>query len=208
MNAPPSGPELLVRDILQGLAEGRHVPGQRLAEPDLMARYGVGRSTVREALGRLAAAGLVTLAPHRGAQIRWLTRRGAADVLRVAQPLLALAATQAAEAVATGADPAPLRAATEAYGAATTDRPRARARYYRALTQLAGNAELDRLLPLLQVHLVRAQTGAARPPGHRAAIVAAIAAGHPQDAAAAAHAHVGALLAALPQLPESAFAPE
>jgi DNA-binding GntR family transcriptional regulator len=207
MNVPPSGPGALVRDILQGLAEGRYAPGQRLAEPDLMARHGVGRSTVREALGRLAAQGLVTLAPHRGAQIRWLTRRAAQDVLRVAQPLLALAARQAAEAVAAGADPAPLSAAARDYDTASTDRPRARARYYRALTQLAGNAELDRLLPLLQVHLIRAQLGRQRPQGQRAAIVAAIAAASPDAAEAAAHAHVATLIAALPQVPDSAFAP-
>jgi len=215
MNAPPpafpsaipSGPEALVRDILHGLAEGRYVPGQRLAEPDLMARHGVGRSTVREALGRLAAQGLVTLAPHRGAQIRWLTRRAAQDVLRVARPLLALAARQAAEAVAAGADPAPLTAAAQAYDAATDDRPRARARYYRALTQLAGNAELDRLLPLLQIHLIRAQLGRNRPPGQRAALVAAVAAARPDTAEAAALAHVDALIAALPDVPDTAFAP-
>lgn len=207
MNAPPSGPEALVRDILHGLAEGRYVPGQRLAEPDLMVRHGVGRSTVREALGRLAAQGLVTLAPHRGAQIRWLTRRAAGDVLRVAQPLLALAARQAAEAVEAGADPAPLSAAAREYDTATSDRPRARARYYRTLTQLAGNAELDRLLPLLQVHLIRAQLGAARPQGQRTAIVAAIAAGDAVAAEAAARAHVGALIAALPGVADAAFAP-
>lgn len=207
MNAPASGPETLVRDILQGLAEGRYIPGQRLAEPDLMARHGVGRSTVREALGRLATAGLVTLAPHRGAQIRWLTRRGAADVLRVARPLLALAARQAAEAVAAGADPAPLTEAAAAYDAASTERPRARARYYRALTQLAGNVELDRLLPLLQVHLVRAQLRQGRPSGQRHRIVAAIAQGKPEAAAAAAETHVDALIDALPELPDSVFAP-
>jgi len=207
MTLPPSGPEVLVRDILQGLAEGRYSPGQRLAEPDLMARHGVGRSTVREALGRLAAAGLVALAPHRGAQIRWLSRRAAADVLRVAQPLLALTAAQAAEAVAAGADPAPLVEAATAYAAATADRPRARARYYRALTALAGNAELERLLPLLQVHLVRAQIGSARPPGRRAGIVTAVARGDPEAAARAAAAHVGTLIAALPAMPDTLFAP-
>lgn len=207
MSLPPSGPEVLVRDILQGLAEGRYSPGQRLAEPDLMARHGVGRSTVREGLGRLAAAGLVALAPHRGAQIRWLSRRAATDVLRVAQPLLALAAAQAAEAVAGGADPAPLVEAATAYAAATTDRPRARARYYRALTALAGNAELDRLLPLLQVHLVRAQIGSARPPGRRAEIVAAVARGDAEGAGRAATAHVATLIAALPGIPDAAFAP-
>lgn len=208
MNAPPSGPEALVRDLLQGLAEGRYVPGQRLAEPDLTARYGVGRSTVREALNRLSAAGLVTMAPHRGAQIRWLSRRAAQDVLRVAQSLLALAARQAAEAVATGADPAPLLAAAAAYDAAADDRPRARARYYRALTTLAGNAELERLLPLLQVHLIRAQVRGARPPGRRAALVAAVARGDAEAADLEARAHVGALLDALPALPDTAFAPD
>ncbi len=212
MNAnPPSGPEALVRDILQGLAEGRFAPGQRLSEPDLMARYGLGRSTVREGLGRLAASGIVVQTPHRGAQIRLLGRRAARDVLRVTEPLLGLAARQAAEAVAAGADPAPLLAAAAAYEAsAAADRPRARARYYRALTTLAGNAELDRLLPMLQIQLIRAQLRLGRPPGQapRAALVAAVAAGDPEGAETAARAHVRALIAALPGLPDSAFAPD
>lgn len=206
--AAPSGPETLVRDILQGLAEGRFVPGQRLAEPDLGARYGVSRSTVREALGRLEAAGVVALAPHRGAQIRWLSRRQAADVLRVTQRLLALLARQAAEAVAAGADPAPLVAASAAYDAAGAERAQARARYYRALTRLAGNAELERLLPLLQVQLVRAQLRDRRPPGHRRALVAAVAAGDAPAAEAAAEAHIDTLLAALPGVEAAAFAPD
>ncbi len=207
----PSGPEGLVRDILQGLAEGRHVPGQRLSEPDLMARSGLGRSTVREALGRLAASGIVTLTPYRGAQIRLLTRRAARDVLLVTEPLLGLAARQAAEAVAAGADPVPLIAAAGAYDRASPpDRARARARYYRALTALGGNAELDRLLPLLQVHLIRAQLREARPPGTaaRAAVIQAIAAGDGERAEASARGHVTTLIAALPLVPDEAFAPD
>ena len=210
MNAEArSGPEALVRDILQGLAEGRFVPGQRLAEPDLMARYGLGRSTVREALGRLATSGIVAQTPHRGAQIRLLSRRAAGDVLRVTAPLLGLAARQAAEAVAGGADATAFRDAARAYDAATTERPRARARYYRALTALAGNAELDRLLPMLQVHLIRAQLRLNRPPGRsaRGKLVRAVAAGDPDSAEASARAHIQTLIDALPELPDSAFAP-
>ncbi|WP_323037986.1 GntR family transcriptional regulator [Pararhodobacter sp.] len=204
-----SGPESLVRDILQGLAEGRFVPGQRLAEPDLMARYGLGRSTVREALGKLAASGVVVQTPHRGAQIRLLTRRAACDVLRVTELLLGLAARQAAESVAEGADPTPLQEAAKAYDAATEDRPRLRARYYRALTTLAGNTELDRLLPMVQVHLIRAQLRVNRPPGRhaRADLVRAISAGQADMAEAAARAHIRALIAALPSMPDSVFAP-
>jgi DNA-binding GntR family transcriptional regulator len=205
-----SGPEALVREIVQGLAEGRFVPGQRLAEPDLMARYGLGRSTVREALGRLAASGIIVQTPHRGAQIRLLSRRAACDVLRVTEPLLGLAARQAAEAVAAGADPAPLLAAAADYDAAREGRARARARYYRALTALGGNRELERLLPMLQVHLIRAQLRHMRPAdgSARRAIVAGVTAGDAQAAEAAARRHVQRLIAILPDAPDSAFAPE
>ncbi len=203
----PSGPEALARDILHGLAEGRFVPGQRLAEPDLMARYAVGRSTVREALGRLASDGLVDMVPHRGAAIRRLTRREAADVLRVAAVLLALAARQAAEAVAAGGDAADLVQAAGEYEAQGGGR--ARARYYRALATLAGNREVMRLLPAIQVPLVRAQMRGhpAGPPGH-AALVAAVAAGNPQAADRAARAHIDRLLARIPDLPDAVFARE
>jgi len=201
---PASGPEALVRDILAGLSDGRFVPGQRLSEPDLMARYGVGRSTVREALGRLAAGGMVVQAPHRGAHIPRLTRRGARDVLRVAQSLLALAARQAAENVAMGADPAPLIAAAADYARD----PGARTRYYRALIALCGNGELERLLPTLQTPLIRAQLGIGAQTGasERAAMIAAIAAGSAEPAASAAQAHLDALLAQLATLPPECFA--
>ncbi len=199
-----------MRDVVQGLAEGRFVPGQRLVEPDLMARYGLGRSTVREGLGRLVASGIVVQTPHRGAQIRLLSRRAAGDVLRVTEPLLGLAARQAAEAVAAGADPAPLVATAAEYDRAGADeRARARARYYRALTGLGGNSELERLLPLLQVHLIRAQLRGNRPAGRRARadVVAAVAAGDPARAEAAARGQIRALIAALPDVPDGAFAP-
>lgn len=193
-----------MRDILAGLGEGRFVPGQRLSEPDLMARYGVGRSTVREALGRLAAGGMVVQAPHRGAHIPRLTRRGARDVLRVAQTLLALAARQAAENVGTGADPAPLIAAAADYARD----PGARTRYYRALIALCANVELERLLPTLQTPLVRAQLaiGAQTGASERAAMIAAIASGAAEQAASAAQAHLDALLAQLSTLPPECFA--
>jgi DNA-binding GntR family transcriptional regulator len=192
-----SGPDALVRDVLHGLSDGRFAPGQRLSEPDLMALYGVGRSTVREALSRLAAGGVVTLAPHRGAQIRRLSPQEVRDVLRVTGVLLGLAARQAAEAVAAGASAADLVAAAQEYDASAG--ARARARYYRALTRLAGNAELDRMLPSLQVHLVRAQVRSlgGGDAGGRSGMVAAIAAADPAQAEAAARSHVATILTSL-----------
>lgn len=207
----PSGPEAIVRDILHGLSEGRYAPGQRLVEPDLMARYGVGRSTVREALGRLAAGGVVAQAPHRGAQIRLLTRRATRDLLRVTEMMLGLAARQAAEAVGNGADPGPLVEAAARYTGADADGDsRARARYYRALIALGGNAELERLLPALQVHLIRAQLRAARPTAadERTALIAAIRNARPDSAETAARIPIARQIASLDALPDSAFAPE
>lgn len=204
-----SGSEALVREILQGLADGRFAPGQRLSEPDMMARSGLGRSTVREALGKLAAAGMVVQTPHRGAQIRLLSRREASDVLRVTELLLGLTARQAADAVAAGADPTALREAAMAYeAAAPLERPRARARYYRALTAVAGNAELERLLPMLQVHLIRAQLRGYRPPERdgRVAMVAAIVAGQADPSEAAARAQIRDLIGVLPVVPDTVFA--
>ncbi|MDO9526955.1 MAG: GntR family transcriptional regulator [Gemmobacter sp.] len=201
-----SGPDLIVRDILRGLTEARFVPGQRLIETDLMARYGVGRSTVREALGRLAAEGVVRLAPYRGAQIRLLTRMETADVLRVAGVLLGLAARQAAESVAAGAETAGFAQAAQAFldvGGAD-----ARARYYRKLTRLADNAELARLLPSMQVHLIRAQLGATRPNwrGDHNALVAAVLMGDGDRAELSAQRHVQRQIEALPSLPDDLFA--
>lgn len=195
-----SGPDTLVRDILGGLAEGRFVPGQRLSEPDLMQLYGVSRSTVREGLGRLSAAGVIVQARHRGAQIRHLQADEVRDVVRVMAVLLGLAARQASEAVALGADPGTFAAAALAYEAAPPGQAsRARTAYYRALLALAGNAELHRLLPMVQVHLILAQMqgaggGAGRDVAvRRKAMVQAIIGGMPGPAEDAARAHVEGL---------------
>lgn len=206
--AGPKGPDLILRDILRGLADGRFAPGQRLSEPDLMRRYGVGRSTVREALGRLAAGGVVDLVAHRGARIRLLGRSEAANVLRVTGALLALAARQAAEAVAAGADAGGLALAANGFVTGGGTDPRARARYYRALAALAGNRELERLLPSMQVHLIRAQFGQAHPQGMRdhRALTQAVCTGAPDRAEAAAIRHIRRLIDTLPHLPDEAFA--
>lgn len=52
--------EVIRRDLADGIHSGKLKAGQRLeSETDLSARYGVSRMTVRQALGRLEADGLV-----------------------------------------------------------------------------------------------------------------------------------------------------
>ncbi len=55
---------------------GRHLPGERIRQEDIAARYGASRIPVREALAMLAAEGLVTLVANAGA---WVTRLSAAE---------------------------------------------------------------------------------------------------------------------------------
>lgn len=55
----------LEEEILSGVL----VPGARLDEAGLSARYGTSRTPVREALKQLAASGLVLFRPHRGATV-------------------------------------------------------------------------------------------------------------------------------------------
>lgn len=58
-------------------------PGVRLIEEDLCLEFGVSRSPVREALGRLAAYGLVENTPHRGCQVKTLEIQTIKDLYQV-----------------------------------------------------------------------------------------------------------------------------
>src|SRR5262249_31586055 len=80
-----------------GLYLGRYVPGQRLVEPDLMRACGVGRGTVREALNRLAADGIVSLTLHRGALVRALGRDEVRQIFALLETLVGFMAREAAE---------------------------------------------------------------------------------------------------------------
>lgn len=48
-------------------------PGTRLVEADLVARFGVSKTPIREALLMLEKDGLVSASPHVGATVTWLT---------------------------------------------------------------------------------------------------------------------------------------
>ena len=57
------------RALMQEIVSFTLVPGEDLDEATLVARFGVSRTPVREALVRLAAEGLVQLVPNRGARV-------------------------------------------------------------------------------------------------------------------------------------------
>lgn len=71
------------------IVTGAFKPGDRLDEQSLADRFGVSRTPLREALGHLAATGLVTLLPRRGAFVAAL---GLRDVIERFETMAALEA--------------------------------------------------------------------------------------------------------------------
>lgn len=65
-------------------------PGQRLIEREIIEKLGVSRTTVREAIGRLAAEGLVTIIPQKGAVVSVLTVEDAGDIYEMRASLESL----------------------------------------------------------------------------------------------------------------------
>lgn len=204
--------------IVRGLYEGSYVAGQQLIEPDLMQRYGVSRGTVREALRRLSAEGLVTASLYRGARIRFLTRRDVRDMLEVISALAGLAARLAAERIHQEEDRAALRETVNrlsilAPAHAPFELARERGRLYRQLAQFSGNRELSRLVVLVQAHLIRVQFGKAHVSGSEKkmisdyiAIVDAVLKSDGSRAEEALRVHVREIAEAIDKLPDHFFA--
>jgi len=81
-----------VLDIVrQAIMSFKLRPGSRLIERELVEQLGVSRTTVRDVLARLAAEGLVTIIPQRGAIVSVLTLEEAADIYDMRAALEALA---------------------------------------------------------------------------------------------------------------------
>lgn len=210
-------PNFIVREILRGLYRGRFVPGQKLIEADLTRDFGVSRGSVREALNRLAAEGVVTLTLHRGAYIRSLTRADVVELLSVMEVIVGLAARTAAQRINLPGNRALL---DEAYNhlASFTEISdflayiRARNAYYRALITIGGNRELERVFGGMHVHLVRIQFQDHQPnrPDVRAKdyarMTAAIRAGAPDKAESVARQHIRQVAEGISSLPADAFA--
>jgi DNA-binding GntR family transcriptional regulator len=58
--------DLVLRKLRGAILSGRFQPGQRLLERDLVARMGVSRTPIREALRKLELEGLITTVPYKG----------------------------------------------------------------------------------------------------------------------------------------------
>lgn len=213
-----SSPDVVVEAIVSGVYSGRMVPGQRLVEADLTRNLGVSRGPVREALKRLAAEGLVTLSRHRGAYVRALSRQEVHDTLIVLERIVGLVARLAAQNVDKGGNRAMLEAQYARLVAVKEQGDfiallRERRDFYDVLIRMADNGELTRLMPLMQIHLLRLQFQSYVTHDQRekqfldyAAITDAVLAGNRALSDRLMQIHIRRTRLALARLPEEAFA--
>lgn len=84
------------RIVLDRIVSGHYAPGERIVEFQLAKELGLSQSPVREGLRELAAVGIVTIHPRRGARVRLPSTKELADVSLVRAEVDALAARLAA----------------------------------------------------------------------------------------------------------------
>src|SRR5271166_2767108 len=160
--AKMTSPDRVVDAIIRSIRTGVYVPGQRLIEADLTRDYHVSRGPVREALKRLAAEGVLTLTRHRGAYVRAMSRLEVRDSLMVLEALVGLMANLAARHIGERDNAERMREAYRRLLAFKNDGGTAafldeRRSFYDTIIQIGGNHELKRMLPLMQIHLLRMQ---------------------------------------------------
>ena len=193
--------EQVLEVLRQAILDFRFQPGQRLIERELIEQIGVSRTTIREVLRELAAEGLVTTIPQKGAIVVVPTAEEAAEVYEVRAALEALAARRFVE---RRADVAALRAAFAEVESVTRDGGdiramlRAKDRFYDVLLEGAGNGSVRSILNGLQARVRMLRAASLSAPGRPEqtvaeirALVEAIEARDADGAAEAAASHVG-----------------
>lgn len=196
--------EQTIQTLRQAIKNFHLRPGQRLIERELIELLGVSRTTLREALRELAAEGLVTVIPQKGARVRAPSVEEASDLYEVRALLESLLLTRFVER-ATDAEVQELNTIVDAYELATqqtTDTVEllaAKERFYDVLILGAHSVALEQLLDGIRTRVQALRATSLSRPGRAAetvaelrAIVAAVSARDPERAAALAAYHVRA----------------
>jgi len=84
----------LLRELI---LSGEYVPGQRIREEEIVGKYGVSRTPVREAIVSLEQYGLVEIRPHRGVFVASFSSEEIIEILRIEGVMEGLAASLAAQ---------------------------------------------------------------------------------------------------------------
>lgn len=195
------------RSLLDEIQSGRLAPGSVLGEVEQAARLGVSRTPLREALGRLAADGLVV---QQSPRVTVVSDLDAGDIRELFEVRRALEETAARLAAQRG-DARGFAELAGAFAEASVDRGAATDDYYAlierfdaALDEAVANDYLTSALRSVRTHLVRVRRLARDNPGRLAAsvsehqlIAAAIAQRDADLAAHATHVHLHNALASI-----------
>jgi DNA-binding GntR family transcriptional regulator len=116
-----TGATIAYRAIREAIVEGTLAPGARVIESRWAAELSLSRTPVREAVRMVAADGLATYEPNRGAVVRHVTRQDVVDLYELRARLEAYGAERAAT-HATADDLRAMDDAILAFDAAVEDR--------------------------------------------------------------------------------------
>ena len=136
--------------LRQMIIAGNLRPGQRISEREIAAHMdGLSRTPLREALKMLAAEGLVTISPNRGATVAALSTSEVEDILELIVGLESLAAERACERIGNSAiadiDALHQQIHTAFQDGRLMDYFEVNQRIHQEIVDAAGNRELSRI---------------------------------------------------------------
>lgn len=203
--APPLENRTLREQVADHLREqilsSRLAPGEELSEVALARSLGISRGPLREALGQLAAEGLVTIVPRRGAVVKRLTREEFIDAYQVREALESLAIKLAVPRL-TEADKAELHRMCEQMGRAAADGDtdlffEINRHFHARLVHCSGNTKLEEVHGQLVAQMARLMKksvelrgGTQQSAAEHRAILEAVDAGDPARAAQLLEEHI------------------
>lgn len=159
LDRTPSAVDQVIVAVKDRIRDARYAPGQRLIEPELMREFGVGRGSVREALRRLAAEGLVEWERYRGASIIRMSRKQVVDFLELRELLEGFAASCAAERLTAEGSKglAKLERTREAHSIVPASYDSYNNAFHALILRLSGNLELPAMLDQSRLPILRLQ---------------------------------------------------
>lgn len=146
-HAPGSRTQSVYRALRRAIIEQALKPGMKLPEDSIGEQFGVSRTLIREAFGRLAVEGLVELKPNRGASVAYPTLEEARDVFDVRRGLERMVAESLAGRLTTSQAAeleSHVRQEEQAQGRDGPESIRLAGEFHIKLAAMTGNALLSR----------------------------------------------------------------
>lgn len=147
--------------LREEILSDRLLPGTELSEVALSKELAISRGPIREAMGRLAAEGLITVRPRRRAEVRSLTQQELVDAYQVREALevlaVRLAIPRVTEADLTRLDRLIDRMAEHARTRSVREFFAANVEFHETLCELSGNTKLQEVHHRLEGEIGRFQ---------------------------------------------------